>query len=166
MTPQDHSRDLSKIPVRGHHDDQSGGLGRDECASSGWSDTETGGDYALSESSVPRSHDEIGQSGCECAGQMDSVGTAESMRVGQLASSALDRGGKLHWLGCRPERLPILSSGPERTSIDSVIAGGRCESGPNLWVREAARYGSVAPVPQGSSDVAAFFLDNEFHERT
>ena len=96
---------------------------------------------------------------------MDGVGAAERVRVGQPAGVALDRGGELHWLGCRPERLPVLSGGLEGTSIDSVITGGRREGGSNLRVGEAARHGGVAPVPQGSSDVAAFFVDDEFHER-
>lgn len=96
---------------------------------------------------------------------MDGIGTAERVRVGQLTSTALDRSGELHRLGCRPERLPVLSGGPEGTSVDSVITGCRRESGSNLRVREAARHGGVAPVPQGSSDVATFFVDDELHER-
>lgn len=96
---------------------------------------------------------------------MDGIGTAEGMPIGQLAGIALDGSGELYWLGCRPERLPVVLGGPEGTSIDSVIAGRRRESGSNLWVREAARHSSVAPVPQGGSHVTAFFVDDEFHER-
>ena len=58
--PTAHSKDLSKIRVRGYHDDSPSGLGCDGCASSGRSDTETGGDYAFSEPSIPRGHHEIG----------------------------------------------------------------------------------------------------------
>jgi hypothetical protein len=97
---------------------------------------------------------------------MDRVGTAERVRVGQLASMAFDGGGELYRLGCRPECLPVPSGGLEGAGIDSVVASGRRESGPHLGVRETARQGGVAPVPEGRGEIAALFVDDQLYEST
>ena len=95
---------------------------------------------------------------------MNRIGTAKRVRIGQPASAALDCGAELYRLGCRPENLPVSSGGLQRASIDSVIASGCREGGPNLWVRETARHGGVAPVPQGRDKVAAFFVNDQLLE--
>ena len=96
---------------------------------------------------------------------MDGVGTAQCVRAGQLAGVALDRGGELYRLGSRPERLPVPLGGPEGTSVDSVIASGRRQRGPNLRVGKAARHGGVTSVPQGSGNATPVLVDDELYQR-
>ena len=132
---------------------------------SGRSNAETGGNHAFSEPSTPCGHDEVRPSDGEGAGQMDRIGTAERVRVGQLAGVALNGGRELHRLGCRPERLPVPSGDLQGTGIDSTIASGRGESRPNLRVRETARHGGVATVPQGRGEVAPVLINHQLYER-
>ena len=113
---------------------------------------------------VPYGHNEIRELDGQRTGQMNSVGSSERVHARKIAGVTLDCGGEFNWLDRCPEQIPVSLNFPQRTSVDSVISRAGGERGANLWVRKAARQGTVAPIPESGGEVAAFFIDDELYQ--
>lgn len=87
------------------------------------------------------------------------------MLGGELIGVTLDRGRQLDRPSGAPQLLPALLGLLEAVSVEVVVPVGGSESCTDLRLRERARYGCVASVPQRHSDLRARLFDERPHER-
>ena len=113
---------------------------------------------------VPDGEDQIGVPDGEGAREMHGIGAAEGVTAGQLARLALHGRGELDPTRGGPELLPCPLGDHKLTVVEDMVAGGRTESGAYFGIREPARDGGVAAVPQLSGQTASGLLDHKLHE--
>ena len=118
------------------------------------------------EPSVPNGDDERVVRDYERAGEVYCIGAPEAMLGGEFTGVTLDRRRQLNGSRCPPELLPCLSGLLEAVSVEITVPIGGSESCANLGVREPARHGCVAPIPQRHSEFRPRFFNEQLHERT
>ena len=117
------------------------------------------------ESLVPYGHNEVGVPDSQGAGQMYSIGAPKGMDSREFPGLARNLSCQLDRPGSAPVLLPRILGRGQVLVIELMVATSSRKCRSYLRVRQAAREGGVATVPQISNEVAAGLLDDQLHER-
>ena len=116
------------------------------------------------ESLVPHGHNEVSVPDSQGAGQMYSIGAPKGMDARKVAGLVFDFSCQLDRSGSAPVLLPRILGCGQVLVVEIMIATSSRKCRSYLWIRQAAREGGVATVPQISDEVAAGLLDDQLYK--
>ena len=116
------------------------------------------------ESLVPHGQNEVGIPDSQGAGQMYSIGAPKGMDAREVPGLPFNLSRQLDRSGSAPVLLPRLLGCGQVVVVEIMIATSSRKCRAYLWIRQTAREGGIATVPQISNEVAAGLLDDQLHE--
>jgi hypothetical protein len=117
------------------------------------------------ESLIPHGHNEVTIPDSQGAGQMYGTGAPKGVDAREVPGVAFNLSCQLDRSGSAPVLLPRILSCGQVVVIEIMIATSSRKCRSYLRIRQAARQGGVATVPQIGNEVAAVLLDEQLHQR-